>query len=77
MDFLESLSGWIGQITEILLGLVALAIVLQILFGGGAAFLPSDVVGNLVGLIQSLGDNGLVGLIALAIIIYLYKRNVA
>ena len=39
MDFLKSLSGWIGQITEILLGLVALAIVLQILFGGGAAFL--------------------------------------
>ena len=48
---------------------------IQILFGTPAAFLPSDIVSNLTGLIADLGANGLVGLIALAIILYLFTRR--
>ena len=76
-NWLEQIRSWLFQIIEIGLALIALGIVLQILFGNAVEFLPGDVIGNLTNLIQQLGDNGLVGLIALAIILYLYtkKRN--
>ncbi len=67
---------WLVQITEIILLLVALAIVLQVLVGGTLPFF-GDVVGNLVALIKSLGDNGVVGLIAVAIILWLFSKRAA
>ena len=74
-DLLERLKKWIAQITEIGLLLVALGIVLQILFGRSVAFLTGDIVGNLLALIQSLGDSGVVGLVAIAIILWLFARR--
>ncbi|MDC0073715.1 hypothetical protein OAK17_02550 [Alphaproteobacteria bacterium] len=74
-DWLDKINGWISKITEIVLALIALGVVLQILFGRTVVFLPGDIVGNLTGLIQQLGDSGLVGLIALAILLYLYNRR--
>ena len=71
--WLEQIRSWLYHIIEIGLALIALGIVLQILFGEAVEFLPGDVVGNLTNLIQQLGDNGLVGLIALAIIIFFHK----
>ena len=43
----------------------------QIIFVGG------DIVGNLLGIVSTLGDGGLVGLIAVAIILYLINKNSA
>tara|TARA_Y100000590_G_scaffold466801_1_gene643409 strand:+ start:1780 stop:2016 length:237 start_codon:yes stop_codon:yes gene_type:complete len=74
-DWLDRINGWISKITEIVLALIALGVVLQILFGRQVVFLPGDIVGNLTGLIQQLGDSGLVGLIALAILLYLYNQR--
>jgi len=74
-SIIEKTKKWIGQITELGLLLVALAIVLQILIGSNLPFF-GNVVGNLTELISSLGDNGLIGLIAIAIILWLFaKRN--
>jgi len=55
--------------------LIALGIVVQIIFGSDVAFMPTDVIGNLTSMIASLGSNGLVGLIALAIILYLFTKR--
>jgi hypothetical protein len=75
-EVLDRVKRWIGQITEVGLLLVALGIVTQILFGREVtSFLGGDIVGNLTGLIAALGDNGLVGLIALAIILWLFWRR--
>jgi hypothetical protein len=75
MHYLEKIKKWIGEITEISLLLIALGIVVEILFGSTAPFL-GGVVTNLTGLLNTLGDNGLVGLIALGIILFLfYKRK--
>lgn len=64
---------WIAQLIEISLLLVAFGIVVEILFGGIAP-LGSGIVTNLVGILGDLGKNGLTGLIALGIVIYLFKR---
>lgn len=74
-DTFEKLKKWIYQFTEIGLLLVALGIVLQILFGQTVAFVTGDVVGNLITLIKSLGDQGVVGLIALGIIVWLFSKR--
>jgi len=56
--------------------LIALGVVLQVLFGMQVEFF-STVTQNLMGLINQLGDNGLVGLIALAIIVWLFRKSEA
>lgn len=76
MRFLEEAKKWIAEITEIGLLLVALGVVAAILFGPQATFF-TGIVQNLTALISSLGENGLVGLIALGIILYLFQKRKA
>ncbi len=73
--FFDKLKGWLGQIVEVGLLLVALGIVLQILFGPTVGFITGDIVGNLIVLIKALGDNGVAGLIAIAIILWLFSKR--
>jgi hypothetical protein len=78
MHILETAKRWIAEITEIALLLVALGIVFEILFGGAVPFFGStSIVKNLTTLVSSLGENGLVGLIAIGVIIYLFNRRQA
>lgn len=72
VDWMDKIKVWIFRVTEIGIGLIALGIVVQILFDTPVAFLGTDITGNLTGLISDLGENGLVGLIAIAIILYLF-----
>ncbi len=76
MRFLEETKRWIGEITEIFLLLIALGITIEILFGVETT-VPffGGIVENITGLLSQLGDNGLVGLIALAIIFFLFYRK--
>ncbi len=73
-NWIDKAKKWLGQITELGLLLVALAIVAQILFGPDVLFF-ANVVGNLTDIIASLGQNGLVGLIAIAIILWLFAKR--
>jgi hypothetical protein len=74
MQFLVELKRWLGEITEISLLLIALGIAIEILFGNTVPFF-GGVVANLTALLKTLGDNGLVGLIALGIILFLFYRK--
>jgi hypothetical protein len=74
MDALTRVKGWIGALTEIGLMLLAFAIVCSLLVGSQLPFF-SGVVGNMVALIKELGSNGLVGLIALGLILWLFSRR--
>ena len=67
---------WIGALTDIGLSLIGLGIVLGILVGSKLPFV-GDVVGNLTALINNLGAAGLVGLIALGVIIWLLRSRSA
>lgn len=74
MHFLEEIKRWVGEIIEISLLLIALGVVIQILFGDAVPFL-GGIVANLTALLNTLGENGLVGLIVLSIILYLFYRK--
>jgi hypothetical protein len=71
----DRMRGWLVGLVELGLLLVALGIVLQILFGKTVGFITGDIVGNMITLIKALGDNGLVGLIALAVILWLFAKR--
>ena len=77
MDSMHRIKMWIGGLTEIGMMLLALAIVAALLVGGNLPFF-GGVVGNIIGLVAQLGSNGLVGLIVLGIIMWLFShRSVA
>jgi len=71
---LDKISGWIKQLTSVGLGLIALGVVLQILFGAVVPFLGIDVMGSVVGLVKSLGSEGLVGLVAIWVLWGIYSK---
>ncbi|MDA7688220.1 hypothetical protein N8753_00760 [Pelagibacteraceae bacterium] len=62
------------EIIDFGLLLIAIAIILELLFGPSTPFLGQNIIDNLVTLIQDLGDAGVVGLISIAIIIYLWNK---
>jgi len=74
MDLLSKFKGWIGGLTELAIMLLALAIVASLLVGGTMPFF-GGVVENIMALVKDLGSNGLVGLIVLGIIIWLFSKR--
>jgi len=74
MRYFEQIKQWIGEITEISLLLIALGIAAEILFGS-AVPVVGGIVTNLTGLLNTLGENGLVGLVALVIILFLFHKR--
>ena len=68
---LQGLSGTISSLTSVVISLLGLGIVVSLL-GGNVPFV-SGVADNIVGLVQSLGDAGIVGLVAAIVILNLYK----
>ena len=71
---LDKVSGWIKSLTNVGLGLIALCVVLQILFGAAIPFMPMDVGGSVVALVKSLGSEGLVGLVAIWVLWGIYSK---
>jgi len=78
MDMLNRIKQWIGGLTDIGLLLLALAIVATVLVGSTNLPFFGGVVDNIIAVVKNLGANGLVGLISVAIIIWLFShRSVA
>ncbi len=74
MNGLSTLKTWIGALTEVALMLLALGITLALLAGPQVPFL-GNVVGNILSLVKELGSNGIVGLIALGVIVWLFSKR--
>ena len=49
MEYLQKAGAVLKELTGMALSVLALGVVLQVLFGSNVAFLPGDVVGNVVG----------------------------
>ena len=75
LEKLRTASTWIGELTEVSLGSLALAVVLQVLFGATVPFFPIDVVGSVVDVTNQLGSEGLVGLVAVWVLMALFGRK--
>jgi hypothetical protein len=76
MDTVGHVKSWIGGLTDIGLMLLALAIVAGLLVGEKMPFF-SGVVSNIMTMVGQLGSNGLVGLISLGLILWLFSHRSA
>ena len=74
-NVVSTIKSRIGGITTVAVSLLGLAIVLQVLFGPNVVFVPVDVIGNISGLVASLGEAGLVGLITVGVIYWIFKND--
>ena len=64
----------VSNITSLGVKLIAVTVVLQVLFGAVVPFLGLDVVGNIVKLVSVLGSQGLVGLVAVAVLYWSFNK---
>lgn len=71
MKMLSGLSATFNSLTQVVISLLGLGIVVSLL-GGNVPFV-GEIASNIIGLVQGLGDAGIVGLIAAIIILGFYK----
>lgn len=65
--------GWMDDVTHLLLSFVAIGAVSEVLFGTGV--FGVNVIGNLTGLINQFGESGFAGLVALLLLVGLFRKS--
>ena len=66
-------NGFFNKMTSLFLGLLSFGVMAEILFG--SPVMGMSVIGNVMDIINMLGDNGVVGLIALVILYGLFQKK--
>jgi hypothetical protein len=69
----EKVKGFFKGITDLMFAFLTVGILVQVLFGGPV--FGMDVVGNVVALIESLGNSGFVGLLAVVVLVNLLNKK--
>lgn len=78
MEVLAKIKNWASELANVAVSLMALAIVLELLFGGAKSlpFLPvTDVIGSVTEVVKSLGSEGLVGLVAVWVLWSIWSKK--
>lgn len=68
-------SGLLSNVLDLGIKLIAVGVILQILFGAAVPFLSIDVVSSIVKLVGALGSQGLVGLVAIAVLYWAFNKK--
>ena len=77
MNAINNLKAWVGALTDLGLTLLGLGIVCALLVGGANIPFFGNVSANITAFVKDLGSNGLVGLIALGFILWLFSHRSA
>ncbi|MDC0045459.1 hypothetical protein OAJ12_03570 [Pelagibacteraceae bacterium] len=72
---LDTIKSWLRQITEVGLLLIAAAVVLEIIFGSTVPYIGIGILDNIIAITAKLGQDGLIGIIAIGIILWLFLRK--
>ena len=77
MNILEKVSLWANKLTEVGVAVIALGIVLEVLFKGAVIpFWPDvSVVDNIMGILGSLSNEGLLGLVGAFVLYHILKKK--
>ena len=65
----------LGNIVDLGVKLLAVGVILQIIFGAAVPFLGLDILGNVLKFVTALGGQGLVGLVALGVLVWAFNRK--
>jgi len=79
MDMIKKAFAMFGDFLQLVMDLgiklLAVGVILQILFGSAVPFMNLDVVGNITAFVGALGEKGLVGLVALAVLFWAWNKK--
>jgi hypothetical protein len=70
----DQILGWVKKLTEAGVALLALAIIMQVIFGEAVPFIGGDVIGNITTIVGALGSQGLVGLASVGVIYAIFNK---
>ena len=70
----DQVVGWVKKLTEAGVSLLALAIIMQVIFGKAVPFIGGDVIGNITHIMGMLGGQGLVGLASVGVIYAIFNK---
>ena len=71
-DIIVMVKDYVDDLVQLLLSLIAIGAICEIIFGSG--FFGVNVIGNITNMIAMFGDKGFVGLLALLVLMGLYKK---
>ena len=72
---LDQVKGWLKEIAEVGLLVIAVAVVLEIIFGSSVPFIGIGILENITALTAQLGAEWLVGIITIGLVVWLYMRR--
>ena len=72
--WISRVKGYLNKFLELGVLLLAVSIIAEILFGPNVAFFGSHVTANLIGLLNSLGEQGIAALIIVFAVIFTYRK---
>ena len=70
-EIITTVKGWVDDLAHLMLSFVAIGAVSEVIFGSG--IFGVNVIGNLTSIINTFGHSGFAGLIALLVLVGLFK----
>ncbi len=71
-EIITLVKGYADDLAQLLLSLVAIGAVSEIIFGSG--IFGVNVIGNLTAIINNFGESGFAGLVALLVLVGLFRK---
>ena len=72
--WITKITAYMSKFIELGVLLLAVSVIAEILFGPDVAFFGSQVTSNLIGLLNSLGEQGIAALIIVFAVIFTYRK---
>ena len=70
-EIITPVKGWVDDLAHLMLSFVAIGAVSEVIFGSG--IFGVNVIGNLTSIINTFGQSGFAGLVALLVLVGLFK----
>ena len=72
---IDTVKNWLKQISEVGVLFISAAVILELIFGSSVPYIGIGILDNITALARELGEQGLVGIISIGIIVWLYLRR--
>ena len=72
--WITKITAYLNKFIELGVLLLAVSVIAEILFGPDVAFFGAQVTSNLIGLLNSLGEQGIAALIIVFAVIFTYRK---
>ena len=71
-EIITLVKGWVDDIVQLLMSFVAIGAISEVIFGSG--IFGVNVFGNLTAIINNFGESGFAGLVALLVLVGLFRK---